>query len=77
MISAINATTGEPVEGTRSQIAKLYTFKQENDQWKIFSVASYHLSIDRNKPKQIIERFTNYNNTPIEYEPIKILDSLN
>jgi hypothetical protein len=71
--SAINASTKTPVDGTKFQIAKLYTFKKENDQWKVFSVANYSLSIDRNEPKQIIERFANYNNTPIEYESIKIL----
>jgi hypothetical protein len=76
-ISAIDSSTLMPVKDTRSQSAKLYTFKKENEQWKVLSVTNYHLSIDRNKPKQIIERFTNYNNTPIEYELIKILDSLN
>lgn len=75
-ISAVNATTKKPVAGTKSQIAKLYTLKKENEQWKIFSVTNYILPIDRNKPKQIIEKFASYNNTPIEYEAIKILDNL-
>lgn len=75
-ISAVNLSTNMPVEGTKSQIAKLYTLKKENEQWKVSSVTNYILSIDINKPKRIIERFENYNNIPIEYESIKILDSL-
>ncbi len=73
-ISAINLSTKMPVEGTKSQIAKLYTFKKVNEQWKIFLVTNYSIAIDRNEPKKIIEKFTNYNNTPIEYESIKILE---
>jgi hypothetical protein len=76
-ISAVNLSTNIPVEGTKSQIAKKYTFKKENDQWKVSSVNNYILSIDKNEPKRIIEMFANYNNTPIEYESIKTLDSLN
>lgn len=72
--SAMNLSTKTPVDGTKFQIAKLYTFKKENDQWKIFSVTNYILSIDRNEPKRIIAKFTNYNNTPIEYEYVEILE---
>jgi hypothetical protein len=61
-------------EGTESQIVKLYILKKENDQWIISSVKDYILSIDRNEPKRIIERFTNYYDTPIEYEYIKVLE---
>lgn len=73
-ISAIDLSTQMPVEGTKSQIAKMYIFKKENEQWKVFSVNNYLLSIDRNEPKKIIEKFANYNDTPIEYEYIKILE---
>jgi beta-lactamase regulating signal transducer with metallopeptidase domain len=76
-ISAVNLSTNMPVEGKKSQTAKKYTFKKENDQWKISSVNNYILSIDINEPKRIIEMFANYNNVPIEYESIKTLDSLN
>lgn len=73
-ISAIDLSTQMPVEGTKSQIAKMYIFKNENEQWKIFSVNNYILSIDRNEPKKIIEKFANYNDIPIEYEYVKILE---
>jgi hypothetical protein len=73
-ISAIDLATQMPVKDTRSQIAKLYIFKKQNNEWKVSAVNNYILSIDRNEPKQIIERFTNYKNTPIEYESIKVLE---
>lgn len=63
-----------PTEDNTSQWAKLYIFKQENNEWKIFSVTNYILSISKNEPKKIIEKFANYNNVPIEYESIKILE---
>jgi hypothetical protein len=75
-ISAVNLSTNMPVEDTKSQIAKKYTFKKENNQWKISSFNYYILSIDKNEPKLIIEMFANYKNTPIEYESIKTVDSL-
>jgi dolichyl-phosphate-mannose--protein O-mannosyl transferase len=62
-----------PTADTTSQWAKLYIFKQENNEWKIFSVTNYILAISKNEPKKIIEKFTNYNDAPIEYESIKIL----
>jgi hypothetical protein len=65
-----------PVEETTSQLAKLYIFKKENDQWKISSVTNYILTISRNEPKRIIEKFANYNDVPIEYEYIKVLNHL-
>ncbi|MDF2519765.1 MAG: hypothetical protein K0R84_393 [Clostridia bacterium] len=71
-ISAIDLSTQMPVEGTRSQVAKMYIFKKENEQWKVVSVNNYLLSIDRNEPKKIIEKFANYNDIPIEYEYVKI-----
>ena len=63
-----------PVEESTTQLAKLYIFKKENGEWKIFSVTNYILIISRNEPKKIIEKFTNYNGVPIEYEYIKILE---
>lgn len=72
--SAINFSDRTPVEGTKFQIAKAYTFKKENGEWKVFSIGNYILSIDRNEPKRIIERFTNFNGAPLEYENIKILE---
>jgi hypothetical protein len=75
-ISAVNLSTNMPVKGTKIQIGKKYIFKKEKDQWKISSVNNYILSIDKNEPIRIIEMFANYNNTPIEYECIKTLDSL-
>lgn len=73
-IWAINAVTHKPIEGTRSQIAKQYTFRKENGQWKILSANNYILSIDKHEPKRIIEKFTNFKDKPIEYEYIKVLE---
>ncbi len=63
-----------PVEGTTTQLAKLYVFKKDADEWRIFSVTNYILSISKNIPKKIIEKFANFNDIPIEYEYIKILE---
>lgn len=63
-----------PVEGTTSQVAKLYVFKKEKEEWKIFSVKGSILVIEKNTPKEIIEKFTNYDNVKIEYEYTKILE---
>jgi hypothetical protein len=63
-----------PVEETTTQLAKSYIFKKENGEWKVFSVSNYILVISKNEPKKIIEKFTNYNGSPIEYEYIKILE---
>jgi len=63
-----------PLENTTSQFAKQYIFKKENGGWKIFSVLYYYLVIDKKEPKKIIEKFTNFNDIPIEYESVKILE---
>lgn len=65
-----------PVEDPLSQAAKLYIFKNDNNEWKIFSVGNYILVTSRNEPKKIIEKFTSYNDVPIEYEYTKILESI-
>lgn len=61
-----------PIEGSTSQIAKKYIFKKDNGEWKIFSTATYLLSVKNSKKR--IEEFTNFNETLIEYEYIKILE---
>lgn len=63
-----------PLEGTTSQNAKLYIFKKDANEWRIFSVTNYMLIIRRNEPKKIIEKFANFNDIPIEYEYTKILE---
>lgn len=73
-ISPIDSVTQMSAEGPKSQSVKVYSFKKENEQWKIFSVSNYLLSIDRNEPKIIIDRFANFNGVPIEYESIKIYE---
>lgn len=63
-----------PVEGTTSQVVKLYVFKIENEEWQIFSVKGSILVIEKNRPKEIIEKFSKYDGVKIEYEYIKILE---
>ncbi|HYE10068.1 MAG TPA: hypothetical protein VEF53_07810 [Patescibacteria group bacterium] len=65
-----------PFEGTTSQWGRLYIFKQEKKEWKIFSVRDHLLVIKRDDTKRIIEKFTNYDDVPIEYEYIEILELL-
>ncbi len=73
-ISAINAVDKTPVAGTKSLVAKSYVFKKDDGQWKIFSVSNSVISISRNEPKRVIEKFANYDNEPIEYESITVLE---
>jgi len=42
-----------PVEESTTQLAKLYNFKKENGEWKVFSVVHYILVIDRQEPKKL------------------------
>lgn len=63
-----------PIEKSTTQLAKLYRFKNENGEFKIFSVNNYILVIDKQEPKKIIEKFSSYNGIPIEYEYMKVLE---
>lgn len=74
VVPAIDLSTQMPVEGTGSQVVRLYIFKKENEQWKITSDTSNLVSVARGEPKKIIEKFANHNGIPIEYEYTKILE---
>lgn len=63
-----------PEKDVIGQVAKQYTFKQENGEWNIFSIKHYVLSNDMKEPKKDVERFTEFYGIPIEYEQIKIIE---
>jgi hypothetical protein len=56
------------------QAADIFMFKKEDNEWKIRVIKYYVLSDDMKRPEKDVERFTNHDGTPIEYEYIKILD---
>jgi len=63
-----------PEEGVVGQVTKLYTFREENSEWRIISLKYYVLPSDMKRPDKDLEKFTNHNGIPIEYEYIKILE---
>ena len=66
-----------PIDNSDNQLYKMYIFKKENEQWKLFQLREYYVITEGPKSenyKRIINTFTNYENAPIEYEEISIME---
>ncbi len=66
-----------PIDNSTNQLYKMYIFKKENEQWKLFQLREYYVITEGPKKenyKSIINTFTNYENSPIEYEDIIIME---
>lgn len=66
-----------PIDNSDNQLYKMYIFKKENEQWKLFQLREYYVITEGPKSenyKRIINTFSNYENAPIEYEEISIME---
>lgn len=61
-------------ENMANQAAYIYNFVKVDDTWKITRIYYYTLSKDMKKPEKDAKRFTSFDDIPIEYELIKILE---
>lgn len=64
------------VEGIENLAAERVTFIKDDGEWKVRNIGSYVLSKDMKRPIKDVETFTSFNDTPIEYESIRILNNL-
>jgi hypothetical protein len=66
-----------PIDNSYNSLYKMYIFKKEENEWKLFQLREYYVITDGPKKenyKNIINTFTNYENSPIEYEDIMIME---
>lgn len=66
-----------PIDNSTNQLYKMYIFKKEDEQWKLFQLREYYVITEGPKKenyKRIINTFSNYENIPIEYEEITIME---